>query len=179
MPIPSSKLQIPDSDKSNLRRIVPGAAIVLVLLIVVAYRLLASSHPAGERMYWYDVSEKKLFVAGKDLPTPQAGVGGAPNDAYRAVVISFEGGEKEVAYLESFTDELIELQEKAREARAAGSEGPEKIKDRLWVTANTLVRTLDSEEWRPMSSPQGLKIQAILTKRGPGGSFPRICSPDD
>jgi hypothetical protein len=168
------------SGRANLRRVVPGVVILFVLAGLVAYRLFSASHPRGERMYWYDVSEKKIFVDAKDLATPQAGVGGAPNDAYPAVVISFtEGKDREVAYLKSFTDELRDLQERAREAKRAGEAPPEKLGDRLWVTANTLVRVPASEEWHPESSPQGLKILSVLTKRGVNNAFPRICSPDD
>jgi hypothetical protein len=157
-----------------------GAMVVLGALCL--YFLLRPSHPLGERTYWYDLSEKKLFVAAADLTPPQDGVGGTPGDAYPAVVISWsESGDdqREVAYLTSYSDELRELHAQGRDAKATGQPPPEKLGDRLWISANTLVRSPSEEHWHPKSSPSGLKVIGILTRRGANGAFPRICSPED
>lgn len=168
------------TSRANLKRLAPGLVVLTLLLILVAYRVFSGSPAPGKRMYWYDLSEKKLFVADAGLIPPLEGVGGKPNDAYPAVVITYpDAKERAVAYIENVTDALRALQEEARLAQEAGQPPPEKLGDRLWVTANTLVRTLDSDQWHPKDSPQGLMIIATLTKRGPGGAFPRVCSPDD
>ena len=48
-----------------------GAMVVLGALCL--YFLLRPSHPLGERTYWYDLSEKKLFVGGSNPDDPNGG----------------------------------------------------------------------------------------------------------
>jgi hypothetical protein len=166
---------------NSKRRYAILGGLACLLLLVVAYRVLRAAPSHGERSYWYDVSEKRLYTGPKDLVPPQDGVGGASGDAYLATVISWkkDGSDKTVAFLISYTDELHSLLEQQRDAKAQGQPPPEKLGDRLWVTANTLVRTPDSAQWQPKSSPAGQRILAVLTTRGPGGDFPQVCSPDD
>lgn len=162
------------NDAKNKRRYAVLGGLVCVLMLIGAYRVLRAAPPHGERSFWYDVGDKRLYVAAKDLVPPQDG------DAYPATVIRWKkGGEKKVAFITSYTDELRGLLEEQRDAKAKGEPPPEKLGDRLWVTANTLVRTPESEQWLPKSSPGGLRIIAVLTTRGPEGEFPQICSPDD
>jgi hypothetical protein len=171
--------QPPDATRRRKQYILLGA-MGAALLLLGAYWLLRPAHPVGERTFWYDLSEKKLFVARPDLTPPQDGLGGEPGDAFPATVIAWEGSsEQTVAFLTSFTPELRDLHQQAQELKAQGLPPPDKIGDRLWVTRNTLVRTVDSDQWHPKDSPAGLKIVGVLARRGQNGGFPRICSPDD
>jgi hypothetical protein len=157
-------------------------AIAAVLVVVaVAVYLLRPSVPMGERTFWYDLSEKRLYVDKADLVPPQRGVGGTADDAYLAVVMQMPGSEGpgEVAFLTSYTEELRALRLEGQRASQAGTPLPERLGDRLWVTENTLVRRISDEQWYPKSSPEGQRVISVLTEPGPGGGFPRIRSPED
>ncbi|MFN7020157.1 MAG: hypothetical protein ACK4WH_02360 [Phycisphaerales bacterium] len=159
---------------------VVAAALAFAACAAALYAVLRPKPRIGELGYWYDLSEQQLFVAEARPVPPLRGIGGVPDDAYPAVVIRGKSGsDRRVAYLTSCTDELRDLRLQALQAEARGEPPPDRLGDRLWVTENTLVRSLTDEHWRPKNSPEGLAIIAVLTEPDAAGEYPRVCGPED
>lgn len=156
-----------------------GVALALLGLAVVAFVLLRD-RDAGEAAYYYDQSEQKLYTAPAAQIPPLAGIGGEANDGVVAVVYAFGEGrkaERQIAYLTTYSDDLARCMRQAEQARAGAAEYPEELGDRRWVNANTMVRRPDDPQWHALDSKEGQAALAILTTKGPDGTYPRICVP--
>ena len=85
-------------------------ALAVVLLAGAAFqfsRFLDERSQAGENSYFYDLSERKLFVAPRTLVPPIRGINNDEPDGMRAIVISTSGDPKDkagqrIAYLERY-----------------------------------------------------------------------------
>src|SRR2546427_3479791 len=89
-------------------------ALSVVLLAGAAFRFsrfLGERAQAGENAYFYDLSERKLFVAPRTPVPPIRGINNDEPDGMRAIVISTSGNPKDkasqkIAYLEKYAPEL-------------------------------------------------------------------------
>lgn len=157
-----------------------AAASLCLAAGVVAYVAFRGKGVPGERSYFYDLSEERLYTARTTELLPTDGVGGAPGDGVLAFVYTCKGGkERNIAFLQTFTPELSAKMREADAAHSAGRPPPEEIQDRVFLSSNTLVRRVGSGDWVPRSSDEGQAIIAILTRPCEGGGFPKLCSPDD
>jgi hypothetical protein len=138
-------------------------AVVVILGAAIAIWLATRTTPVGQRIYFYDLSEKKLFTAPRDAFAPIDGVGGEAGDGVEAVVVCCpECGRDHmrIAYLQSHTSEF---KSKDEEARRAGQAIPDLT--RQWVWANTLVKLVDASDWHPSTSKEGAQIVAGLKRK--------------
>lgn len=155
----------------------------IVLLTGAGFRFIRffqeSGSPEG-RAYFYDLSEKKLFVASRTLVPPIRGVNDDELDGMRAVVVSPGGNPKDkaslkVAYLEKYSPELkqqLEAMQSGQEVAAPGG----RI-SRGAAQSFTFVRRLNEETWHPVNSVEAEKIMTEWQVPGPDGKIPLVCVP--
>ncbi len=142
-----------------------------VLMIV---RFIRQDSGVAEKTFFYDLSEKKLFAASRELLPPIRGLKGKEEDAVRAVVISSgnpkEKANQKIAYLEKYAPELKQHLAKVRAGQVEPL--PRGARDSF-----RFVKRVDDSEWRPVSSPEGEKILGEWNVPGPDGKFPIVCVP--
>ena len=139
----------------------------------------------GALSYFYDESEKKLYAAPRDTIPPDDGIGGAPGDGVRAVVVACRGerdnpDKRRIAYLETYAPELKKIMGEIRAARIARRryEGKMPKGDSPFVLRSTLVRRENESEWHDMSTPEGQRIVAEWQSwTCPDGHPPVVCMP--
>jgi hypothetical protein len=130
--------------------------------------------------YFYDLSERKLFVAPRTLVPPIRGINDTEPDGMRAVVVSSSGdprnkaGQK-VAYLEKYSPEL----KQQLESMQAGQESPPSAGriSRGAAQSFTFVRRLNEETWYPVNSSEAERIMAEWQVPGADGRVPVVCVP--
>ncbi|MEW6158492.1 MAG: hypothetical protein AB1813_13750 [Verrucomicrobiota bacterium] len=151
----------------------------LVLLGVTGFMIVRQylNRSDGQtRVFFYDLSEKKLFTGVSTLVPPIKGLNDAEEDAVRAIVISTNGKPEDksswkIAYLEMYSPELKQQFERAQ--REGGS--PEL--SRAQAQNHRFVRRLEDREWYPMSSNEASLILNEWLTAGPGGEPAVICTP--
>ena len=152
----------------------PLAIALLAGAVFMFVRYIQHDNGVVEKTFFYDMSEKKLFAASRELLPPIRGLKGNREDAVRAVVIS-SGNPKgkanqKIAYLEKYAPELKLHLEKVREGKAEPL--PRGARDSF-----RFVKRVDDAEWRPVNSPEGEKILGEWNVPGPDGKFPIVCVP--
>ena len=104
-------------------------------------------------IYFYDLSEQKLFAAPQDAVPPIAGLDGEEQDAVRAIVYSPSGDcerDKQIAYLERYSPEL-----KAQFERAKGDPNADFARmSRGAAQGHTFVRRVNETAWHPMNTEE-------------------------
>lgn len=161
-------------NKANRAKLI----LAVVLLGAAAFllsRFFRRDDGVVETDFFYDLSEKKLFAASRELLPPIRGLNNSEEDAVRAVVIAPNGNPKDkanrkIAYLEKYAPELKEHLAKVREGKAEAL--PRGSRDSL-----RFVKHVGDAEWRPVSSPEGKKILDSWNVPGPDGKFPAVCVP--
>lgn len=168
-------------DKQLIAKFAGAAALALLAGFLVVRAFRGHGGDGDGMVYFYDLSEKKLFAAPRASVPPIRGINDATADGVRAIVITASADAKDkkkqrIAYLEKYTPELKKLFEDARGgvegAQAAG--GTIRRED---VPANTLVRRLPDSEWHTMNTPEGEKIVTEWNVPAPDGSYPTVCVP--
>ena len=158
--------------------------LAVVLLAGAAFRF---SHYLGERghadenAYFYDLSERKLFVAPRTLVPPIRGINNDESDGMRAIVISTSGKPKDkasqrIAYLEQYAPELkqqFEAMQSGQESRAPSGSRISRGAGQSII----FVRRLSEETWYPVNSPEAEKIMTECQVPGPDGKTPVVCAP--
>jgi len=168
----------------HMKKAIQGL-LVLALLAVAA--VLVTKSLRGQRsdsdgaVYFYDLSEKKLFAAPRSSVPPIRGINNTEEDAVRAIVIATNGNPREkkqiqIAYLEKYTPELKAQIEALRKAEAAGQSTAGMIASGA-VPKNTLVRRLTDADWVLMTSLAGERIVSEWNQPGPDGRYPAVCVP--
>lgn len=160
-----------------------GLAVVLLavagVLLVRFWR--GQSKDTDGVVYFYDLSEQRLFTAPRSAVPPIQGINDAEPDGVRAVVISATGNPREkkniqIAYLEKYTPELKAQIEALRRAEAAGQSTIGMIGHGV-VPKNTLVRRLTDPDWVAVTTPAGERIVSEWNVPGPDGRYPVVCAP--
>ena len=158
-----------------------AALVLLAAAAVLFFKLSPPGNTRHEDGYFYDVSEKRLFVAPRGTIPPVAGIKGADMAGVRALVICTNGnpGDKAhlvIAYLEKYSPEIKQLFDEVQKARAAGRDESGRI-DRRQIPPNTLVRRLEDTDWHSLDTPEGKEIVNGWNKPGPDGQVPTVCQP--
>jgi len=162
-------------------RFVAAAALAVLAGILVLRAIRGSGGDGDGMVYFYDLSEKKLFAAPRASVPPIRGFNDATADGVRAIVITDASDVKDkkkqrIAYLEKYTSELKKFFEEAR-GGAEGAQAAGGTLRREDVPANTLVRRLADSEWHTMNTPEGEKIVTEWNVPGPNGAYPTVCVP--
>lgn len=153
-----------------------AALAMLGLAGFFAYRFFSADTGISEKAYFYDLSEKKLFVAARGLVPPIRGINDATEDGVRAVVISTNGKPEQVsshriAYLEKVSPELKQQMEAARASGTSPTMG------RSAAQGHRMVKRVEDAEWVSLLTPEGEKIVSEWAVPGPDGNTPVVCSP--
>jgi hypothetical protein len=159
-------------------------ALAVVLLAGAAFRF---SHFLGDRgrtdenAYFYDLSERKLFVAARTLVPPIRGINNDEPDGMRAIVISPSGNPKDkasqrIAYLEKYAPELKQQFEAMQSGQESSASSGGRI-GRGAAQSFIYVRRLNEETWYPVNSTDGEKIMTEWQIPGTDGSVPVVCVP--
>lgn len=154
----------------------PLLIVALLLFAGAGWWWIRGRSGNGDRVYFYDLSAKKLFTVPRTTVPPIPGIEGPEMDGVRAVVISTNGNPKDpsarrVAYLEMYSPELKQQME------AAQAGGPPPAMGRAAAQDQRFVRRVDSPQWYPMSSPEAEQIVGEWLTAGPGGGPALICNP--
>jgi hypothetical protein len=142
----------------------------------LVYRSFFAGTSVGDSAFFYDLSERELFVASRTLIPPIRGLNDEEEDGVRAVVISTTGDVRDrsswqVAYLEMYTPELKRQMEGARESGQAPAMG------RGMAQAHRLVRRVEGGVWHPMNTAEAEEIISGWLTAGPGGGPATVCVP--
>ena len=145
---------------------------------MVTISILHRTNDSDGKVYFYDLSQQKLFAAPRSSVPPIRGIDNAEEDGVRAIVISENGNpadrkHRRIAYLEKYTPQL-KAQFEAIQRDGAGTTNSLRRED---VPASTLVRRLTDRDWYPMNSAEGEKIVAEWNVPGPNGTYPVVCVP--
>lgn len=140
------------------------------------FSFLRSQAGPSEKAYFYDLSEKKLFVASRELIPPIRGVNDATEDGVRAVVVSVTGDPKDasarrIAYLEKYSPELKTEMESARASGGSPAMG------RGAAQQHRFVRRVEDAEWSSLATPGGEQIVNEWVTWGTNGASPAVCAP--
>ncbi len=162
-------------DRDQATKLV-GAVVLLGLAGWMTWRYFATGDGISDKAYFYDLSERKLFVGPRDAVPPILGLNDSAEDGMRAVVISTNGvahdkAARRVAYLERYSPEL------KREMEAAQASGKSPGMGRSQAQENRFVRRLDGNQWYPMTSPEAERIVSEWLTLGPNGGPAVICVP--
>lgn len=136
-------------------------------------------------IWFYDLSEKRLYEVPQGTIPPHQGIGGPKGDGVHAVVVAFRADQnnpnkRRIAYLETYSPELKNLLEKVKNARATGQTftGSIPARDSEFFQTNSLVKSPDETEWHASNSPEGQRVTTDWkTWRGPDGQQPVVCVP--
>jgi hypothetical protein len=128
--------------------------------------------------YFYDLSEETLYEVPRDSFAPHAGIGGAGGDGVEAIVIGCpeqctNPDEPRIAYLKTHTEEY---KQKRDESERTGQDIPGLT--RPYISANTLVKLPDEDEWHTASSPEGQAIVSGWKTRCSHGKWTRPLFPE-
>ncbi len=137
----------------------------------------------GGRVWFYDESEKKLYLTPDTIIPPDKGIGGPAGDGEKAVVVTFgknwhDRSKWRIAYLQKYTPDLKKTLEKVMIARAARRVFEGTIPSPLgaYFQTNTLVKRVDDPDWYPANSDEGRKILTEWRSwLGTDGSSPVVC----
>lgn len=139
-------------------------------------RFLRDDGGVSEKAFFYDLSEKKLFKASRNLVPPIKGLNNAEEDAVRAVVVSVTGKPEDksswkIAYLEKYSPELKQQMETAQATGTSPAMG------RGGAQAHRFIRRVDDPQWFPLNTPEAGQVLNELTQPGPNGITPVVCAP--
>ena len=158
--------------------------LAIVLLGGAAFRFsrfLGERNQADENAFFYDLSERKLFVAPRTRVPPIRGVNNDELDGMRAIVISTSGNPKDkssrkIAYLEKYAPELKQQFETMQSGQPADGPSGNRI-SRGAAQSFIFVRRLNEETWFPVNSVDGEKIMTEWQAPGPDGKTPAVVVP--
>ncbi len=144
-------------------------------------RFLRAWGQPDELAYFYDLSERKLFVAPRTRVPPIRGINNDEADGMRAVVISATGSPRDeagrrIAYLEKYAPELKQQLESRQTGAAAPADTAGQI-SRIAAQSMIFVRRLNEETWHAVNSTEAEKIMTEWQVPGADGKTAVVCSP--
>ena len=153
-----------------------ASGLMLALAAWFFIRHFAANRDATPKAFFFDLSEKKLFVGPSDAIPPIRGINDVKEDGVKAMVISTNGdgsdkSARKIAYLEMFAPELKAQLEDAR------ARGGSPAMSRAQAQQFRLVRRPEDAEWMPLSSRAGQKIINEWLTAGPDGGAAVVCAP--
>ena len=153
-----------------------AAVVMLGIAGVLLWRFVRSGQGDGEKAFFFDLSEQRLFVADRGLIPPVRGVNDAVEDGVRAVVVSTNGQPQtkstwRIAYLETYSPVLKQQMDAARAAGTSPQMG------RASAQAHRLVKRPTDREWVSLATAEGERIVSEWTTWGSGDTAPVVCSP--
>jgi hypothetical protein len=154
-------------------------AVAVVLIGIAGWRFwvfIGSQSGPAEKAYFYDLSERKLFVAARGLVPPIRGINDPTEDGVRAVVIAPPGrcGDatvRRIAYLETSSPELKQALEAAKASGQPPAIGRGAAQGLRWVRRET------DAEWVSLTSEEGERIVSEWAVPGADGQSPSVCTP--
>lgn len=162
-----------------MRGQLPKVIFAVALLLgagVLTWKWWNENRDREPKTWFYDLSERKLFVAAQSAVPPIKGTDGKDEDAVRAIVYSPSGNcdkDRKIAYLEKYSPEL----KKQFEAARANPNGDIPRMPRSLAPGHTFVRRLEDTDWHPMDSEEAGKIVGEWRVNAPAGAQPAICVP--
>ena len=165
-------------DRASLAKLIATIVLLVAAVALIVTNLLTRTGDADGKVYFYDLSQQKLFAAPRSSVPPIRGIDNDEQDGVRAIVISENANpadrkHRRIAYLEKYTPQL-KAQFEAIQKNGAGATTSLRRED---VPASTLVRRLTDRDWYPMNSAEGEKIVAEWNVPGPDGTYPVVCVP--
>ncbi len=153
-----------------------GTLLLLGLAGYLLYGFWQSQGQPLDKAFFYDLSEKKLFVASRTSIPPIPGINNSEADGVRAVVISTNGQaadktSRRIAYLETYGPEL------RAQMVAAQATGTSPEMGREAAMAQRLVCRPQELKWHAMNTPEAEQIVNEWLALGPGGGPATLCSP--
>ncbi len=154
-----------------------GLAVALLGVAgVLLFRWMNAGSGVSEKAFFYDLSERRLYVADRGLIPPIAGVNDPTEDGVRAVVVSTNGQPDQkstwvIAYLETCAPELKEKLQAAKAAQTA----PEI--SRTTAQGLRLVKRPNDSNWVSLATAEGEQIVAEWLQWGTDKNPPVICTP--
>jgi hypothetical protein len=156
----------------------------MVLLTGAGFRFARFFREGGSSdglAYFYDVSERKLFVASRTLVPPIRGINDGELDGMRAVVVSASGNPRDktsqkVAYLEKYAPELKQQLESMQSGQELAAPPAGRI-SRSAAQSFTFVRRVNDETRYTVNSSEAEKIMTEWQVPGPDGKTPVVCAP--
>ena len=126
-------------------------------------------------IYFYDLSEQKLFAAPQDAVPPILGLDAQEQDAVRAIVYSPSGDcekDRQIAYLEKYSPELkVQF-----EAAKANPNADIARMSRGAAQGHTFVRRVNDNDWHAMNTEEaGIIVGEWRTANA--AKDPIICLP--
>ena len=152
-----------------------AAILMLGLAGYFSYSFWRNHRETVPQVYFYDLSEKKLFAAPQDAVPPIVGTDGKTVDAVRAVVYSPSGDcekDQKIAYLEKYAPELKAQFEVAKK-------NPDADIPRMSRAAAqhyTFVSRANETNWHAMNTEEAGRIIGEWRLANPG-TDPVICIP--
>ena len=158
--------------------------LALVLLAGAAFRFsmfLGQRGPSDQSAFFYDLSERKLFVAPRTVVPPIRGINNDELDGVRAVVVSTSNNPKDkasrkIAYLEKYATELKQQLEAMQSGQEPAGPSGSQI-SRSAAQSFTFVRRLNDETWYAANSAEAELIMKEWQVPGPDGKTPLVCAP--
>jgi len=166
------------------KKAVTMLALAVVLLAGAAFRLnrfLGERGSSGENAYFYDLSERRLFVAPRTLVPPIRGINNDEPDGMRAIVISTSSNpndkaSQKIAYLEKYAPELKQQFEAMQSGKEAAASSTSRI-SRGAAQSFIFVRRLNEETWHPVNSTEGERIMTEWQVPDSSGKTPVVSVP--
>jgi hypothetical protein len=157
-----------------------GKLVLAIALFALAAFCFIKFSPAGESKdetaYFYDLEEKKLFVAARDAIPPIPGIKNKDQAGVKAVVISTNGkprdkASRKIAYLEKYSPDLKQRLEAVQAGKST------QVPPRGTRQAQIYVKRLEDAQWYAVDTAEGEKILNEWNVPGPNGVMPVVCSP--
>jgi len=149
-----------------LQSAVPVAIGALLVALAAGGVYLWRGTVAGRQTkYFYDLSEKRLYVASTDTLPPDVGIGGEPGDGVEALVVRCPrcGRRRDrIVYLTRLTPELRQRMLADRTSESGGA-----AYSRAEIFQQTLVCRFGEDVWHPLSTDEGKAIRDSWATRCP------------
>lgn len=134
-----------------------ASALMLGVAGYFVWSYLQENRDPTPQIYFYDLSDRKLFTGSQDAVPPIPGLDGEGEDGVRAIVFSPTGdceGDRQIAYLEKYSPQLKGEFEAAK--ANPGQDLPRM--SRSAAQGHTFVRRVDETTWHPVNTEEGGRI---------------------
>jgi len=157
------------------------SCVLLGIAGLFAYSHFQRENASGASDYFYDLSERKLFVAPRSSIPPIEGLNKGQFDGVRAVLISTNGNYSDkktrgIAYLEKYSPEFKQQIQEVQKAGAAAGSLELRI-GRGQAADHVFVRRVGEDKWYTRASPEGQQIMTEWQVEGRDSQMPVLYVP--